>query len=208
MRRERCGILVAALLLAPAPAAGAAREQVFRINNTAEPESLDPGIVTGMPEHRILSNLFEGLTTTDPKDLSPSPGMAASWTLSRDGLVYTFTLRDVRWTDGKPVTAQDFVYAWERILNPRATDRFWAGRREGPRRQEPARHAPVSHRLLSGPHQPLCSLPGPALSHRGPWQGLGEAGQDREQRPLPPGELARRKSSCWRRTRSTGTRRM
>ena len=96
-----------------------AEEQVFRINNTAEPESLDPGVVTGVPEHRILSNLFEGLTTTDPRDLSPQPGMAASWTVSRDGLTYTFKLRDARWTDGKPVTAHDFVYAWERVLNPK-----------------------------------------------------------------------------------------
>jgi oligopeptide transport system substrate-binding protein len=97
----------------------AAEEQVFRINNMVEPESLDPGVVTGVPEHRILSNVFEGLTTTDPKDLSPQPGMAASWTISKDGLVYTFKLRDARWTDGKPVTAHDFVYAWERVLNPK-----------------------------------------------------------------------------------------
>jgi oligopeptide transport system substrate-binding protein len=124
MRREWHGILAAALVLALAPAAGAALEQVFRITNTAEPESLDPGIVTGVPEHRILSNLFEGLTTADPKDLSPRPGMAASWTVSRDGLVYTFTLRDARWTDGKPVTAQDFVYAWERILNPKTGAKY------------------------------------------------------------------------------------
>jgi oligopeptide transport system substrate-binding protein len=96
-----------------------AEEQVFRINNMVEPESLDPGVVTGVPEHRILSNLFEGLTTSDPKDLSPRPGMAASWTLSKDGLTYTFKLREARWTDGKPVTAHDFLYAWERVLNPK-----------------------------------------------------------------------------------------
>jgi oligopeptide transport system substrate-binding protein len=96
-----------------------AEEQVFRINNMVEPESLDPGVVTGVPEHRILSNLFEGLTTTDPRDLSPKPGMAASWTVSQDGLTYTFKLREARWTDGKPVTAHDFVYAWERVLNPK-----------------------------------------------------------------------------------------
>ena len=111
------GMVVMALVLAHAEAS--AQVQVFRINNMVEPESLDPGIVTGVPEHRILSNLFEGLTTSDPKDLSPRPGMAAAWTVSKDGLVYTFTLRDARWTDGKPVTADDFVYAWERVLNPK-----------------------------------------------------------------------------------------
>jgi oligopeptide transport system substrate-binding protein len=106
------------------PALGMAQEQVVRINNMVEPESLDPGVVTGVPEHRIVSNLFEGLTTTDPKDLSPRPGMASAWTVSRDGLVYTFTLRDARWTDGKPVTAHDFVYAWERVLNPRSGAKY------------------------------------------------------------------------------------
>jgi oligopeptide transport system substrate-binding protein len=120
-------VIVVAGLLAGwatlAPRAGA-QEQVFRINNMVEPESLDPGVVTGVPEHRILSNLFEGLTTTDPKDLSPRPGMAASWTLSKDGLTYTFKLRDSTWTDGRPVTAQDFVFAWERVLNPKSGAKY------------------------------------------------------------------------------------
>ncbi|MGD0264391.1 MAG: peptide ABC transporter substrate-binding protein [Candidatus Methylomirabilota bacterium] len=111
-------VLVAVSTGAPFLTPGA-EGQVFRINNMVEPESLDPGAVTGVPEHRILSNLFEGLTTTDPKDLSPRPGMATSWKISKDGLVYTFKLRDARWTDGKPVTAHDFVYAWERVLNPK-----------------------------------------------------------------------------------------
>jgi oligopeptide transport system substrate-binding protein len=101
-----------------------AQEQVFRVNNLVEPESLDPGLVTGVPEHRIISNLFEGLTTTDPKDLSARPGMAARWTVSKDGLVYTFHLRDAAWTDGKKVTAQDFVYAWERVLNPKTGAKY------------------------------------------------------------------------------------
>lgn len=119
------GVLIVSLtLVLSATVPGAAQEQVFRINNTAEPESLDPGVVTGVPEHRIISNLFEGLTTTDPKDLSPRPGMAASWSLSKDGLVYTFRLRDARWTDGKPVTASDFVYAWERVLNPKSGAKY------------------------------------------------------------------------------------
>jgi len=119
---KRKGVALALLFLGQLcvgmPARGA-EEQVFRINNMVEPESLDPGVVTGVPEHRILSNLFEGLTTADPKDLSPRPGMAATWTVSKDGLVYTFKLRSARWTDGKPVTAHDFVYAWERVLNPK-----------------------------------------------------------------------------------------
>jgi len=125
MKRQR--LLIPTLLvtfLGGAPNVGSAQEQVFRVNNTAEVESLDPAVVTGVPEHRILSNLFEGLTTTDPRDLSPKPGMAASWTLSKDGLVYTFTLRDARWTDGKPVTSHDFLYAWERVLNPKSGAKY------------------------------------------------------------------------------------
>ncbi len=116
-------IVLAVILISPIGGL-AGQEQVFRINNTAEPESLDPALVTGVPEHRIISNLFEGLTTTDPKDLAPRSGMAASWTISRDGLVYTFKLRDASWTDGKPVTAHDFVYAWERVLNPKTGAKY------------------------------------------------------------------------------------
>jgi oligopeptide transport system substrate-binding protein len=112
--------LIAALVgMLGTPGARAAQEQVLRINNLVEPKSLDPALVTGVPEHRIVSNLFEGLAVNDPKDLSPQPGMARSWSISRDGLVYTFTLRDATWTDGRKVTAHDFVYAWERVLDPK-----------------------------------------------------------------------------------------
>jgi oligopeptide transport system substrate-binding protein len=126
-RGNRLGVVVSLLLLSSALAASgraSAQEQVLRINNLVEPESLDPGVVTGVPEHRIVSSLFEGLTTTDPRDLSPQPGVARSWTVSRDGLVYTFQLRDAAWTDGRKVTAHDFVYAWERVLNPKSGAKY------------------------------------------------------------------------------------
>ena len=122
----RTGVVVVALILSALAGAGDARaqEQVFRVNNLAEPESLDPGLVTGVPEHRIISNLFEGLTTNDPKDLAPQPGMAKSWTIAKDGLTYTFQLREATWTDGRKVTSQDFVYAWERVLNPKTGAKY------------------------------------------------------------------------------------
>jgi oligopeptide transport system substrate-binding protein len=123
-RRWLLPALVATAFLGGGPASIGAQDQLFRINNMVEPESLDPGVVTGVPEHRILSNLFEGLTTTDPSDLSPRPGMAKAWTISKDGLVYTFTLRDAQWTDGTPVTARDFVFAWERVLNPKSGAKY------------------------------------------------------------------------------------
>jgi oligopeptide transport system substrate-binding protein len=116
---QAAAVVLAALLWLAAPPGTPAQEQVLRISNLVEPKSLDPAIVTGVPEHRIVSNLFEGLTVNDPRDLSPQPGMARSWSVSRDGLVYTFSLRDATWTDGRQVTAHDFVYAWERVLNPK-----------------------------------------------------------------------------------------
>lgn len=92
---------------------------ILLMGNGAEPEGLDPHIVTGVPEHHILLTLFEGLVNLDPEDLSPIPGVAESWTESPDGLVYTFRLRtDAKWSNGDAVTAHDFVYAWQRILTP------------------------------------------------------------------------------------------
>jgi oligopeptide transport system substrate-binding protein len=124
MRKRRWPVLVLVVVSLVGGVGEAAQEQVFRINNMVEPESLDPGVVTGVPEHRIIANLFEGLATNDPKDLSPQPGMARSWTIAKDGLTYTFSLRDATWTDGRKVTASDFVYAWERVLNPKSAAKY------------------------------------------------------------------------------------
>ncbi len=86
--------------------------------NGAEPETLDPAIITGQPEGRIVNALFEGLTSYDRAGQAV-PGVAQSWTLSPDGRVYTFTLRpDAKWSDGRPVTADDFVRSWQRTLTP------------------------------------------------------------------------------------------
>jgi len=86
--------------------------------NGDEPQSLDPAIVTGQLEGRICLALFEGLTTRNAKG-DIIPGMAQSWTISPDGLTYTFTLRPgLRWSNGDPLTASDFLNSWERTLNP------------------------------------------------------------------------------------------
>jgi len=98
----------------------AAREGVLLIGNGAEPKTLDPHQYGGVPESRIFWALFEGLTTADPKDLSVRPGVAETWDVSEDGTVYTFKLRDdAKWSNGDPITAQDFIYSWRRILNPK-----------------------------------------------------------------------------------------
>jgi oligopeptide transport system substrate-binding protein len=95
------------------------RQQILHWGNGTEPQELDPHIVTGVPEHHILIALLEGLVLKDPETLEPIPGVAESWTISGDGLVYNFKLRDnARWSNGDQVTAEDFVWSWWRALQP------------------------------------------------------------------------------------------
>lgn len=102
-----------------------AKNQILRIGNGTEPKELDPAITTGVPESHIIDNLFEGLTTIDPFSQEVKPGVAESWTTSEDGLTYTFTLRkNAKWSDGKNLTAHDFVWAWERALNPNTASEY------------------------------------------------------------------------------------
>ena len=86
--------------------------------NGAEPETLDPGIITGQPEGRVVNALFEGLCAYDEGGRAV-PGVAESWEISSDGKRYTFHLRpDARWSDGRPLVAGDFVSSWKRTLTP------------------------------------------------------------------------------------------
>ena len=88
------------------------------LSNGDEPQSLDPAIITGQLESRLALALFEGLTTRNAQG-DIIPGMAESWVRSPDGLTYTFHLRPgIKWSNGDPVTATDFVNSWERVLNP------------------------------------------------------------------------------------------
>jgi oligopeptide transport system substrate-binding protein len=87
----------------------------LHIGNGAEPLSLDPHQASGTWENRIIGDMLIGLTTDDPNG-QPVPGMATEWTTSPDGLVWTFKLREAVWSDGAPVTAEDFVFAWRRIM--------------------------------------------------------------------------------------------
>ncbi|MDC0054033.1 peptide ABC transporter substrate-binding protein [Gammaproteobacteria bacterium] len=87
--------------------------------NGTEPASLDPHIATGVPEHHIMSSVMEGLVLKDRRSLEPRPGVAESWTISDDGRVYTFKLRDdARWSNGDPHIANDYVWSWWRALQP------------------------------------------------------------------------------------------
>jgi len=89
----------------------------FLRGNGAEPESLDPHLSTGTQDDFIMGDLMVGLMTEDPM-CRPIPGMAKEWATSPDGLTWTFVLREALWSDGVPVTAEDFVFAWRRILAP------------------------------------------------------------------------------------------
>ncbi len=94
-------------------------QKVLRLGNGSEPQDLDPQIVTGTPEHQLVEALFEGLVGFAADGESLEPAAAASWDISPDGLTYTFRLRpEAKWSDGHPVTAQDFARSYERILTP------------------------------------------------------------------------------------------
>jgi len=94
-------------------------EIVFRLNNGTEPESLDPALISGVPENQIYMGLFEGLVVPDPETLQAKPGIAERWEVSDDGRTYTFYLReDAVWSDGVDITAQTVRDSWLRFLNP------------------------------------------------------------------------------------------
>ena len=92
--------------------------KILYLGNGTEPKDLDPHTVTGVPESKILMALIEGLVIRHPEGLEPLPGIAKNWLISQDGKEYTFNLREALWSNGDPVTAHDFVYAWNRMLLP------------------------------------------------------------------------------------------
>lgn len=99
--------------------------QVLTFNNGAEPEHLDPAVMSGQPDGRIARMVFEGLTNSDPVTLEPEPGQAYRWDISPDGLTYTFHLRPgLLWADGAKLTAHDFVWSYRRVLSPATGSRY------------------------------------------------------------------------------------
>jgi oligopeptide transport system substrate-binding protein len=111
-----CGLTALALVTAAAGSASAAT--ILRRASAVEPETLDPQKSSGGPEQMIETDLFEGLTTYDA-GTHAIPGVATRWETSADGLVWTFHLRpDAKWSDGTLVTADDFVAAFQRLVDP------------------------------------------------------------------------------------------
>lgn len=86
-------------------------------NLNSELKSIDPALNTAVDGHQVIYGVFEGLCRLDERDQG-IPGIAESWDISEDNLTYTFHLRDAKWSDGQPVKASDFVYAWKRAVDP------------------------------------------------------------------------------------------
>ncbi|URQ59252.1 peptide ABC transporter substrate-binding protein [Pantoea alhagi] len=127
--RIALGTFLTASLLTTAQAAQVApgdqlaeRQNIVR-HIKDEPASLDPQKAVGLPEIQVMRDLFEGLTNQDAQG-NVVPGVAQSWQ-SNDNQSWIFTLReDARWSDGKPVTAQDFVYSWRRLVDSKNASPF------------------------------------------------------------------------------------
>lgn len=101
------------------PVAAGLRTQTLHLGNGAEPLTLDPHLVTAFTDANIMLALFEGLCALDERTSQPVPAAATLWEISPDGRTYTFHLRPgLKWSNGDPLTAHDFVFAWRRALAP------------------------------------------------------------------------------------------
>ena len=101
----------------PSRPACPAGQVCLEFGNNTEPATLDPQQSNLIDEFQVIGDLNVGLTTDAP-DGTPIPALAERWEVSPDGLVWTFHLREARWSDGAPITADDFVFAYRRILAP------------------------------------------------------------------------------------------
>lgn len=96
------------------------KDQIYHVLLGSSPTTLDPSQMVYTTDFLLARDLFETLVRQSPVDGKPIPAAAQSWTVSDDGLVYTFKLQPKgSWSDGKPVTAQDFVYSWRRLADPK-----------------------------------------------------------------------------------------
>ncbi len=100
-------------------------QQVLRMSIGAFPGTIDPHQVTDMPGIKVVAALMEGLLVTDYLTFTQHPAVAESWEELEDGTLYRFTLREnAEWSNGETITAEDFVYAWQRILSPGLGNQF------------------------------------------------------------------------------------
>lgn len=122
--RKRIASWLSAFILVPILMTSAAPAERLEVQTSAEPATLDPQKLTGDWPDLIIGDLFEGLVTEDAGG-NPVPGQAESWTVSADGLTYTFKLREgLKWSDGEALEAGDFVSAFRRVLAPKTEAEF------------------------------------------------------------------------------------
>lgn len=136
MFRKTISLLMAAALAASvmtgcatrAPQPGEAKpnvpaQKVIRYNMGADPRYLDPALMTDLSAFSAENQMFEGLVRITEKGVGP--GMATKWDEQDGGLKYLFTLREgLKWSNGDPLTAEDFVYSWQRALDPRTASEY------------------------------------------------------------------------------------
>jgi oligopeptide transport system substrate-binding protein len=97
-------------------------KQEFRWSNGKMPKTLDPALVSAPPETDVVRAIFDGLTEMDARTLEAVPAVAEKWTASEDSKTWTFYLRkDTKWSNGKSVTAHDFVSSWKRVVEMEKT---------------------------------------------------------------------------------------
>lgn len=101
----------------------AVKSNIVTIANDVELSSMDTGLATDGTSFEAIASVLEGLYQLDGAG-NTIPGMAVKEEISEDGKVRTFTLRDAKWSDGQPVTANDFVFAWRRLANPKTASEY------------------------------------------------------------------------------------
>jgi oligopeptide transport system substrate-binding protein len=117
-------VLFGLLLIATACSVSYPRADLVIVNGH-EPESLDPAIGSTVEDSRVGAALFEGFVRNDPVTSAAVPSLAERWEISADGRVYTFHLRtNLQWSSGEPIHADDFVYSWRRVLDPKTGAKY------------------------------------------------------------------------------------
>ncbi|HHU13166.1 MAG TPA: peptide ABC transporter substrate-binding protein [Clostridiaceae bacterium] len=117
-------VLVLSLILGSAMTYASDGDNTLTFVLHNEPDGIDPNVTSNSFASPFLSNAFEGLVRTN-RENSLEPALAESWDISEDGKTYTFTLREgLKWSDGTPLTAEDFVYSIQRVLTPETAAQY------------------------------------------------------------------------------------
>ena len=118
MKRLLAAVITAASLAFASPSLAQTPPNVLVVGQIAEPKSLDPHAVTAVNDFRILMNIYDGLVRYKDGTLEVEPALAKSWTISDDGTVYTFKLREgVTFHDGSPFNAEAVKFNFDRMLD-------------------------------------------------------------------------------------------